>query len=183
MTYKNEQLLRRFCLTVLGSKLFSFPILFKLRTYVYRQLFNIGESVILEHGVWIQRTHGLKGKIRIGDRVLLARHVAIDYSGEIEIEDDVWLSEGAQLHSHIHPLGPDRIRRGKGSVVPTKLVLRKGCWVGAHAIILPQVGEIGQNSVVAAGAVVTKRVPPNVVVGGNPAKIIKQLDDLGMSIK
>lgn len=175
MTYKNEQLLRRFCLTVLGSKLFSFPILFKLRTYVYRRLFNIGDSVILEHGVWIQRTHGLKGSIKIGNRVLLARHVAIDYSGAIEIEDDVWLSEGAQLHSHIHTLGPERLKRSKGSVVPAHLVLRRGCWIGAHAIILPQVAEVGENAIVAAGAVVTKRVPPNAVVGGNPARIIKML--------
>jgi len=175
MTYQNEQLIRRLCLTYLGSKIFSFPFLFKVRTWAYRKLFNIGQNVILEHEVWIQRTHGLKGSIKIGNRVLLARHVSIDYSGEIEIEDDVWLSEGAQLHSHIHQLGEGRLQRSKGSVVPTRLVLRRGCWIGAHAIVLPQVGEVGENSIVAAGAVVTKRVQANVIVAGNPARVIKNI--------
>lgn len=176
MGYKKEQRKRRFVLTFYGSKIFSFPLTFGLRIKAYRKYFNIGENPIIEHGVWIQRTHGLLGKISIGNRVLLARHVSIDYSGEVVIEDNVWISEGASIHSHIHPLTFDRIDRKKGSVIPTKVVLRKGCWIGTHAIVLPQVEEIGENSIVAAGAVVTKRVPPNVVVAGNPAKIIKKLD-------
>ncbi len=163
-------------LTLYGSKLFSFPITFKFRIKAYQKHFNIGASPIIEHAVWIQRTHGLPGKISIGDRVLLARHVAIDYSGEVIIEDDVWISEGASIHSHIHPITIDRIERKKGSIIPTKVVLKKGCWIGTQAIVLPQVEEVGENAIVAAGAVVTKRVPPNVVVAGNPAKIIKQLN-------
>lgn len=175
-SYKKEQLKRRWILTVYGSKFFSFPLTFKFRVKKYRKYFNIGNQPIIENDVWIQRTHGLEGHLEIGDRVLLARHVSIDYSGVVILEDDVWLSEGSQVHSHMHKLDQTRLMRTKDNIVPTKVILRKGCWIGANAIILPQVGEIGENSVVAAGAVVTKRVPPNVVVGGNPAKIIKSLE-------
>lgn len=175
MSYKKEQTKRRWILTIFGSKLFSFPATFRWRIKFYRKYFNIGDDPIIEHGVWIQRTHGLVGSLIIGSRVLLARNVGIDYSGEVVIEDDVWISEGASIHSHIHPITRDRIKRKKGSVIPTKIVLKKGCWLGAHSIILPQVEEVGENSIVAAGSVVTKKVPPNVVVAGNPAKIVKHL--------
>ena len=174
--YQKQQLQRRWILSFYGSKLFSFPLTFKLRISRYRKYFNIGQNPIIENDVWIQRTHGLVGKIEIGSRVLLARHVSIDYSGSVLIEDDVWLSEGSQVHSHYHKLNENRIKRTKDSIIPTSIILRKGCWVGANAIILPQVEEIGENSIVAAGAIVTKKVPANVVVAGNPAQIIKKLD-------
>ena len=57
------------------------------------------------------------------------------------------------------------------------VILRKGCWIGANAILLPGV-EIGSNSIVAAGAVVTKSVPENVIVVGVPARVIKHIKDL-----
>ncbi len=171
--YKKEQNRRRLVLTVFGSKLFSFPWTYKLRIKAYRKVFDIGENPIIENDVWIQRTHGLQGTITIGKRVLLARHVTIDYSGSVVLEDDVWLSEGCQIHTHVHSLDSSRLKRG--NIVQTKVLLKKGCWVGANAIILPQVSEIGEKSIIAAGAVVTKNVPPNVVIGGNPTKILKYI--------
>jgi acetyltransferase-like isoleucine patch superfamily enzyme len=173
--YRREQLHRRWVLTIFGSKFFSFPLTYRLRVLAYQKCFNIGRNPIIEHEVWIQRTHSLMGTISIGDNVLLSRHVAIDYSGSVVIEDNVWLSEGAQVHSHIHKLEPGRLTRERGNITPTSVVLKKGCWIGANAIILPQVEEVGENSIVAAGSVVTKKVPPDVVVGGNPAKIIRGL--------
>ena len=175
MSYLKEQQERRWVLTIYGSKFFSFPNTFKYRIKAYRKHFNIGEDPIIENDVWIQRTHGLEGTIKMGDRVLLARHVAIDYSGSVMIEDDVWLSEGAQIHTHIHKLGENRLCRQKGEITSVAMILRKKCWIGANAIILPQVREIGENSIIAAGAVVTKKVPANVIVAGNPAKQIRDL--------
>ena len=55
------------------------------------------------------------------------------------------------------------------------ILLKKGCWIGAHVTILPGV-VIGENSVIGAGSVVTKSVPNRVVAVGNPAKIIKNLE-------
>ena len=176
--YAKEQITKRWILSIYGAKFFSFPFTFKFRIKKYQKHFNIGKNPIIENDVWIQRTHGLFGKITIGDRVLLARHVSIDYSGTVIIEDDVWLSEGSQIHSHIHKLNETRLKRVKENIIPTKVILKRGFWVGANAILLPKVEEIGENSIIAAGAVVTKKVPSNVVVAGNPAKIIKQLDFL-----
>lgn len=173
--YKKEQTRLRWILTFYGSKFFSFPSTFKIRIKKYKKWFNIGMNPIIEHGVWIQKTHSLNGTISIGNNVLLARHVSIDYSGVVIIEDNVWLSEGCQIHSHIHKPDADRITRKTGNIIPTKIILRDGCWIGANAIVLPQVEEIGRNSIVAAGSVVTRKVPPNVIVGGNPAKKIKDL--------
>jgi acetyltransferase-like isoleucine patch superfamily enzyme len=55
-------------------------------------------------------------------------------------------------------------------------VIKYNAWIGAAATILPDV-TIGENSVVAAGAVVTADVPPNVIVGGVPAKYIRNIDE------
>jgi len=172
--YKKDQNRKRLILTVFGSRLFSFPWTYKLRIKAYQREFNIGKNPIIENDVWIQRTHGLQGEITIGNRVLLARHVAIDYSGSVILENDVWLSEGCQVHTHIHQLNNKRLQRG-GNIIPTQIILRRGCWIGASAIILPQVSEIGENSIVAAGSIVTKSVPADVIVAGNPAKVIKKI--------
>jgi len=150
---KKEQNKRRWVLTIYGSKIFSFPFTFRFRIKKYQKHFNIGKNPIIENDVWIQRTHGLSGIISIGDRVLLARHVSIDYAGTVIIEDDVWLSEGCQIHSHIHKLDDTRLKRLKENIIPTKVILKRGCWVGANAVILPQIEEIGENSIIAAGAV------------------------------
>ena len=176
MNYQEEQFYRRLVQTIFGSKWFSLPWTFKFRTKAYKRIFSFGEKPIIENDVWIARTHGKLGTIRFGDRVLLARHVNIDYTGEVVLEDDVWMSEGAEIHSHIHLLTMNRIRRNYDEIVTRKVVLKRGCWIGARAIILPQVEEIGEHSVVGAGAVVTKNVPPRVIVAGNPARVIKKLD-------
>jgi acetyltransferase-like isoleucine patch superfamily enzyme len=61
------------------------------------------------------------------------------------------------------------------TLIPAAVVIRKNAWIGAGAIILPGV-TVGENSVVAAGALVNKDIPPNTVVAGVPAKVIRTLD-------
>ncbi|WP_353959641.1 acyltransferase [Echinicola jeungdonensis] len=60
------------------------------------------------------------------------------------------------------------------TMVPAEVIIKRNVWVGAIATILPRV-TIGENSVVAAGAVVTKDVPSNCFVAGVPAKVIKKI--------
>jgi acetyltransferase-like isoleucine patch superfamily enzyme len=177
MTYNQRQLFHRFLQNFFGSKWFSYPYLFKLRTKVYQKLFDLGKNPILENDVWIYCTHGTKGTIKIGDRVLLARHVSIDYTGYVTLEDDVWLSEGVSIHSHSHLINNKRLDKGKNSIQKNTIILRKGCWIGSQAIILPQVEEIGEGAIIAAGSVVTKKVEPFSVVAGNPARHIKFIND------
>jgi len=90
--------------------------------------------------------------------------------GGITIEDHVLIGPKVNLISENHPLDPAN-RRG---LVCSPILIKKNAWIGAAATILPGV-TIGENSVVAAGAAVSKDVPDNTVVGGVPAKVIKQL--------
>lgn len=174
--YPLEQLFYRFLQDFFGSKWFSYPGLFKLRRLAYKKCFGIGSASVIESGVWIHRTHGKAGNIVFGDRVLLARQVHIDYTGDIVVEDDVWFSEGAIIFSHSHPVTLERLSGNTSSVSQHKLIFRKGCWIGSGAIVLPQTGEIGEGAIVAAGAVVTKPVEPYTLVAGNPAREIRKLD-------
>ncbi len=62
-----------------------------------------------------------------------------------------------------------------GTAYKAKVTIKENAWIGIGAILCPGV-TIGRNAVVAAGAVVTKDVPDNTVVGGNPAKVIKTIE-------
>ena len=90
--------------------------------------------------------------------------------GGIIIEDNVLIGPKVNLVTENHPLDP----ADRKSLVCQSIVVKYNAWIGAAATILPGV-TIGENAVVAAGAVVTSDVPPNTVVGGVPAKVIKTL--------
>lgn len=90
--------------------------------------------------------------------------------GGIEIGDNVMLAPGVKLLSEGHPVEP----KNRQYLTTGKITIKKNVWIGANATVLPGV-TIGENSVVASGAVVSKDVPANVVVGGIPAKILKNI--------
>lgn len=91
--------------------------------------------------------------------------------GGIEFGDGCLIGHQVVIATLNHDLSPN----SRGSMTPAKVTLGKNVWVGAHATILPGV-TVGDNAVIAAGAVVTKDVPANTVVAGVPAKIIKTID-------
>ena len=114
--------------------------------------------------------------ISIGNRVIIRPTSMLFGNAEIIIEDDVLLGSGIHIYTANHAYDKlDVPIYYQGHSSPKEVLLKKGCWIGANAIILPGV-TIGENSVVAAGSVVTKSVPPRVVVGGVPAKIIKKIE-------
>ena len=92
----------------------------------------------------------------------------------IVIEDDVVISFRVTVVVHDDARRMDRIEPGQleGTVAP--VVLKRGCYLGAGALLLPGV-TVGERAVVAAGAVVTKDVPPGTVVAGVPARVIKDV--------
>ena len=91
--------------------------------------------------------------------------------GGINIEDDVLIGPKVNLITEDHPLDPAE----RQTLLPKPIVIKRNAWIGAGATLLPGV-TIGENAVVAAGAVVSKDVPAITVVGGVPAKIIKSID-------
>jgi acetyltransferase-like isoleucine patch superfamily enzyme len=110
--------------------------------------------------------------ITIGKRVFINHACSFLDMGGITIEDDVLIGPKVNLITENHPLDPSDRR----ALVSRPIVIKRNAWIGAAATILPGV-TIGENSVVAAGAVVSKDVPANTVVGGIPAKFIKYLND------
>lgn len=107
--------------------------------------------------------------ITLGTSVFINHDCSMLDLGEIIIEDDVMIGPRVSISSEGHPLEVEQ----RKTLVPNKVVIKKNAWIGGGAFILPGV-TIGENAVVAAGAVVTKDVAPNTLVGGVPAKVLKQ---------
>lgn len=96
----------------------------------------------------------------------------------ITIEDNVLIGSGVHIYTGNHSFKNVNIPIiDQGHDIFKEVVLEKGCWIGANAIILAGV-VIGANSVIGAGSIVTKSVPREVVAAGSPAKIIKVLGEL-----
>jgi acetyltransferase-like isoleucine patch superfamily enzyme len=114
--------------------------------------------------------------INYGKHTKIGKNVFINFDcvfldlGGITIEDNVLIAPKVSLLSEGHPVSPEE----RHSLVPKSIHIKKNAWIGANATILQGV-TIGENSVVAAGSVVSKDVPDNVIVGGAPAKIIKEI--------
>jgi acetyltransferase-like isoleucine patch superfamily enzyme len=114
--------------------------------------------------------------INYGKHTKIGKNVFINFDcvfldlGGITIEDNVLLAPKVSLLTEQHPISPEN----RQSLVPKPIHIKKNVWIGAAATILPGV-TIGENSVIAAGAVVTTDVPANTVVGGIPAKFIKNI--------
>ena len=85
--------------------------------------------------------------------------------------DQVMIGPNVSILTSGHPVEPSRRRSG---VVAKPVVIENNVWIGAGAIILGGV-TIGENSVVAAGAVVTRDVPRDTLAGGNPARVIRSI--------
>jgi len=111
------------------------------------------------------------GATRIGRNVFINHACVFLGLGGIVIEDEVLIGPSVNLTSEDHPVVPSQ----RKSLIGKTIVIKRNAWIGAGATVLSGV-TVGENSVVAAGAVVSKDVPPNCVVGGVPAKLIKNID-------
>lgn len=126
MKYIFVELVRRLIQILFGAETFEFPVLSTVRNFFYRLVFDIGKTPTIGRNVRLYRVHGLKqGKIKIGENVLLANNVEINYSGDIKIGDNIWISEGAQIHSRLHELTKERTNRNKDKIHPIKIIIEK----------------------------------------------------------
>lgn len=112
-----------------------------------------------------------------GENIVIGKNVFVNHActfmdrGGITLEDNVLIGPKVNLITTNHPINPAERR----ATISQPIIIRKGAWIGVGATILPGV-TIGKNSIVAAGAVVSKDVPDNSIVGGIPAKIIKSIN-------
>lgn len=107
---------------------------------------------------------------KIGKRVFINFHCVFLDLGGITIEDDVFIAPGVSLLAEGHPVSAE----SRHSLTVAPVHIRRNAWIGANATVMQGV-TIGENAVIAAGAVVTRDVPDNTIVGGVPARVLKSI--------
>jgi acetyltransferase-like isoleucine patch superfamily enzyme len=112
-------------------------------------------------------------EIRVGRNVFVNQNCTFYDLGGLAIADDVMIGPNVSLITSGHPLEPSQRR---AATIGKPIGIEKGVWIAAGAIIIGGV-TVGEHSVVAAGSVVTKDVPANSLVGGNPARVIRSIAD------
>jgi maltose O-acetyltransferase len=140
------------------------------RIELIKQMFgSAGEKVYMEPN--FRCDYGYN--IHVGDNFFANFDCVILDVCEVRFGDNCMLAPGVHIYTATHPVNP--YERIKGPEFGKSVTIGDNAWIGGGAIINPGV-TIGDNVVVASGAVVTKDVPSNVVVGGNPARVIKEID-------
>lgn len=131
---------------------------------------NVGDNVSIHDTVFFFNIDNMK----FGNNVSIHPMCYFQASGGIEIGSDVSIAHGVTLMTQNHSYVDSSIPIKEQPVVSKPIVIEDNVWIGAKATILCGC-RIGKHSVVAAGAVVTKDVPPNTVVAGVPARVIREL--------
>ena len=148
-----------------GSKIYWSA---RMDTPPYRR-FWLGKRSVIESYCCINNA---VGDVTIGDYTRIGIHCTV--IGPVCIGNNVNLAQGITVTALNHNFDDSNKRIDEQGVSTKPVVIGDDVWIGANAVILPGV-TIGRHCVVAAGAVVTKDVPDNTVVGGVPAKVLKTL--------
>lgn len=112
--------------------------------------------------------------VRLGNYVYANFNLTLVDDGNIAIGDNVMFAPNVTVITATHPVLPSL--RAKGLQFNVDVKICNNVWIGAGAIIMPGI-TVGENSVVGAGSVVTKDVPPNTVVVGNPARVLREIGE------
>lgn len=140
----------------------------RMDTPPYRK-FSLGDYSVVESFACINNA---VGDVQIGDYTRIGLHNTI--IGPVRIGNHVNLAQGITVTALNHNFDDTNKRIDEQGVSTNAVTIEDDVWIGANAVVLPGV-TIGTHCVVAAGAVVTKDVPPHSLVAGVPAKVIKQI--------
>lgn len=133
---------------------------------------TVGDDLLVHSGPQFRTRLGAgpDGVLRLGDRVFVNEGASVYAMREISVGSDVRIAPQVFIYdADFHAVAPGSEQK----IAP--IVIGRNVWIGARAIVLPGV-EIGDHSVVGAGAVVKHSVPPRCVVAGNPATVVREFD-------
>lgn len=132
---------------------------------------RIGPRCVLQPFVWLN-VGGDGARLEIGEFTFIGRGTEIEVSQKVTIGKGALIAPGVFItdHNHNTSLGEPMYVQ---PCIASAVEIGDDVWIGANSVILPGV-RVGSGAVVAAGAVVNRDVPPNVIVGGVPAKIIRE---------
>ncbi len=146
-----------------------------LRTLALRLLgARVGVNVVIHSVRFFNLYRGGFRGLRIGDNCFIGDDCLIDLAEAVTLEDHVTLAERVTILTHTNVGYRDHPLQAYLPSMAASVGLRRGAFVGACATLLPGV-EVGEQAIVAAGAVVDANVPPATVVGGVPARVIRWL--------
>lgn len=140
----------------------------RMDTPPYRR-FSIGEKSVVES---FSCVNNAVGDVVIGHHTRVGLHNTI--IGPVSIGNHVNLAQGITVTALNHNFADPSRRIDEQGVSTTPVTIEDDVWIGANSVILPGV-TVGTHSVIAAGAVVTRNVPPHTLVAGVPAKVIKEI--------
>lgn len=146
----------------------------RLRAQLLRSAdITIGKGTVIMGVPLLYGSGPIARRIQIGEDVMINIGCVFDLSAPITIGDDVGIGHESMILTSSHMIGAHGRRTGPLTTAP--VAIGHGVWLGARSVVLPGV-DIGAGCVVGAGAVVTKSVPANTLVGGVPARAIRALD-------
>lgn len=129
-----------------------------------------GDNFFIEpplHMAYGKNTH-------IGENFYANFNLVIVDDGDVYIGDNVMIAPNVTISPTGHPVEPETRKLGMQFSIPIRI--GNNVWIGSNSVILPGV-SIGDNSVIGAGSIVTKDIPPNVVAVGNPCKVLRPIDE------
>lgn len=135
-----------------------------------KMLGSLGKNPTIESPFYID--YGVN--IHIGDNFYANFDCMFLDSDIITIGDDVMMGPSVRIYAATHPIDPDVRTRGLELTAP--VTIGDKCWIGGSVVIVPGV-EIGANTIIGAGSVVTKNIPANVIAAGNPCRVIRPIDE------
>lgn len=171
--YNDEEIMKEQeqCMEILYDFNNTRPSQMKKRNEILKSLLaQVGENCYVEpplHANWGKNTH-------FGNNVYANFNLTLVDDTDIFVGDNVMFGPNVTLATAGHPINPDlRIKAAQFNI---PITIGNNVWLGAGVVVMPGV-NIGDNSVIGAGSVVTKDIPANVVAVGNPCRVMREINE------